>query len=351
MIGEIDIKSNLSAKLPHFRAYSSTFEGKNITGFEPIYSVSADASIDIDARIQIGIIPTLAMKASILAFDLLKTSIALDTQADLKLSIHGRIAVEKTDQTATSKAMGGQFCIGLAIGTRLVATIIGSVKVLFEIAPVTLLNRCWNDLIVSREKSNTTNAVIDSYNKLIGDTDPRAIMVNGTGTAIAAVPAIAPVAAGIGDAAAYAPAPVADPAAAAAYAPAPVADPAYAPAPVADPAAAPAPVAAPDPAAAPATVAAPAPAPDPAAAPCSCCCPCSSCCSCSRSSCCSSPSYRSSCCSCSCSCSCSSGGISKAVTEAKPTITISPVNTTASILSPTTLVPTLDSVSSQRTLD
>ncbi|KAH6577128.1 hypothetical protein BASA60_004207 [Batrachochytrium salamandrivorans] len=245
---------------PHFRAYSSTFEGKNITGFEPIYSVSADASIDIDARIKIGIIPTLAMKASILAFDLLKTSIALETEADVKLSIHGRIAVEKTDQTATSKAMGGQFCIGLAIGTRLVATIIGSVKVLFEIAPVTLLNRCWNDLIVSREKSNTTNAVIDSYNKLIGDTDPRAIMVNGTGTAIAAVPAIAPVAAGIGDAAAYAPAPVADPAAAAAaYAPAPVADPAAAPAP--NPAAAPAPVT--DPAAA---APAPAPAPAPVAA-------------------------------------------------------------------------------------
>ncbi|KAJ8331333.1 hypothetical protein BDV3_000863 [Batrachochytrium dendrobatidis] len=150
ILADIDVHANFTAALPHFRAFLSSSDPKNITGFVPVYSLRTDAHVEIDANIKVALIPKLALVAKIFGKDLLHTSLSLDNTADLKIGLHAKTnkTITSTDGKPLDPRISGDAsangCITLSVGTTLIGELFTIKKDLITIAPKKIIDKCFN---------------------------------------------------------------------------------------------------------------------------------------------------------------------------------------------------------------
>ncbi|KAL5035704.1 hypothetical protein BDV3_005567 [Batrachochytrium dendrobatidis] len=173
-IGEMSVRTNMSAELPGFKAFSSTEEQKQLTGFTPVYHINSATSANLEGRLQLGIIPALALKASVFTYDLIQTSISVDLETDIKLSAFGMVATDESNNTKKASAKGGKFCIGIAMGIRLLGKVLGSTRELLVVPMTILLDKCWNSIKTTENQTGVTSVVRQKYNQIMGIKPPEA---------------------------------------------------------------------------------------------------------------------------------------------------------------------------------
>ncbi|KAH6601868.1 hypothetical protein BASA61_001668 [Batrachochytrium salamandrivorans] len=150
ILANVNVHANFSASLPHFRAFLSSSEPKIVTGFTPVYDLTTDASLDIDAHVKLALIPKIALSAKVFGAEILRTSLSLDSTADLKVGLHARAGVivksvpNKPTAPSTDGGIGVAGCINMSVDAKLVGEIFGIKKDLVTIPRKTIIDKCFS---------------------------------------------------------------------------------------------------------------------------------------------------------------------------------------------------------------
>ncbi|KAL2917012.1 hypothetical protein HK105_203444 [Polyrhizophydium stewartii] len=142
VLGDVDVVADISASLPHFRAYYSSIDPKSVTGFEPVYGLKTNADVNFDAKIAVGLTPKLAVVAKVFGFDLSRSSLALEASAALAFGVHASAHATAANGAKPAAGAQAQACVELDMGMRLIGELFGKSKDLVSVPMRPLVNKC-----------------------------------------------------------------------------------------------------------------------------------------------------------------------------------------------------------------
>ncbi|KAJ8328054.1 hypothetical protein QVD99_006221 [Batrachochytrium dendrobatidis] len=144
ILTDTHVQVNMTASVPNFRAFVSSAAPKDISGFTPIYTMSSDSHLMIDAKISISLIPKIAVVAKVFGSDLLHTSLKLDNRADIKFNVAEDGSLSTGSQGKKAEHVKG--CVSLGLGTKLVGEIFGISTDLVTVPTVVLVDKCFTSV-------------------------------------------------------------------------------------------------------------------------------------------------------------------------------------------------------------
>ncbi|KAH6575131.1 hypothetical protein BASA62_002109 [Batrachochytrium salamandrivorans] len=140
--GSVDADIAFSSSLPNFHAKISTIEKKRVSGFSPVYSITADVNAAIQGKAQLVLAPKLELSASIFNHKVEAISISLDAEMGMTFEMCAKLEAEGSSSKAISGSAEATVSVALDISTSVNANLFGSDISLYSSKSLEMFKRC-----------------------------------------------------------------------------------------------------------------------------------------------------------------------------------------------------------------
>ncbi|KAH6577839.1 hypothetical protein BASA62_000656 [Batrachochytrium salamandrivorans] len=140
--GSVDADIAFSSSLPNFHAKISTIEKKRVSGFSPVYSITADVNAAIQGKAQLVLAPKLELSASIFNHKVEAISISLDAEMGMTFEMCAKLEAEGSSSKAISGSAEATVSVALDISTSVNANLFGSDISLYSSKSFEMFKKC-----------------------------------------------------------------------------------------------------------------------------------------------------------------------------------------------------------------